>query len=74
MWQVSTLLYCLGEEADDVLTYLKQIRSGDYTVVTTKFDKYFKVRENIIFEHSKFNCHNQLVGKNPSSYRVKDIL
>ena len=59
--QVSTLLYCLGEEADDVLT------STDITVedrkkydeVVAKLDGFFKVRRNVILERARFNRRSQ---------------
>ena len=52
--QMSTLLYCLGGSADDVLTSTN-ISAEDckkYDSVLTKFDEYFKVR-NFIFERVK---------------------
>ena len=55
--QVSALLYCLGEEADDVLTSTN-ISSDSRKVfadVLKKFDEFFKVQKNIIFERACFN-------------------
>ena len=45
--QVSTLLYTMGENADNVLTstYIKQGRPKKYSSVITKFDGFFKVRK-----------------------------
>ena len=55
--QVSTLLYCLGEEADDVLTSTNI--TGDsrkkFADVLEKFNEFFKVRKNVIFERARFN-------------------
>ena len=68
--QVSTLLYCLGEEADDVLTSTN-ISAGDrtnYDAVMRKFDDHFQVRRNIIFERAKFNRRNQLEGESAELY------
>ena len=59
--QASTLLYCLGEEADDVLTSTN-ISTEDrkkYKQVLAKFDAHFKVRKNIIFERARFNRRMQ---------------
>ena len=59
--QVSALLYCLGEEADDVLTSTN-ISSDSRKVfadVLKKFDEFFKVRKNIIFERARFNRRYQ---------------
>jgi len=55
--QVSALLYCMGEPADDVLTSTK-ISADDrkkYQSVMDKFDGYFKVRRNVILERARFN-------------------
>ena len=55
--QVSALLYCMGEPADDVLTSTK-ISTEDrqkYASVVGKFDDYFKVRRNVILERARFN-------------------
>jgi len=56
--QVSTLLYCLGEEADDVLisTNISEEDRKVYNSVMAKFDEFFKVQKNVIFERAKFNC------------------
>ena len=55
--QVSTLLYCLGEEADDVLTStnISAESRKKYDDVLAKFYTHFKVRKNIIFERARFN-------------------
>ena len=50
--QVCTRLYCMEEEAGDVLTTTK-IEEADrkqYDNVIDKFDRFFKVRWNTIFE------------------------
>ena len=51
--QVSTLLYCLGEEADDVLTStnISEDNRKLYSAVIAKINEHFKVRRNIIFGH-----------------------
>ena len=52
--QISTLLYCLGEEAEDILTSTN-ISNDDrkkFNKVVDKIDEYFKVRKNIILERS----------------------
>ena len=55
--QVSTLLYCLGEEADDVLTStnISEENRKKYGEVMVKFDGFFKVRRNVILERARFN-------------------
>jgi len=63
--QISTLLYCLGEEGDDVLSSnnITEEQLKKYDDVMTKFDEHFKVRQNIIFERAKFNKRVQLDGE-----------
>ena len=55
--QVSTLLYCLGEEADDVLTSTNITAENrkKFADIIAKFDDFFKVRKNVIFERARFN-------------------
>ena len=68
--QVSTLLYFLGEAADDVLTSTN-ISADDrkkYDPVMSKFDEFFQVRRNIIFERAKFNRRNQQAGESAEKY------
>ena len=68
--QVSTLLYCLGEEADIVLTTVNATSDDrqDYDRVLQLFDNYFKVRRNVIFERARFNRRNQLPGESSEMY------
>jgi len=68
--QVSTLLYCLGEEANDVLTStgISDTDRNKYETVMSKFDEFFKVRRNIIFERARFNQRNQLKGESAETY------
>ena len=52
--QVSTLLYTMGENADNVLTSTR-ITSEErkkYDTVLAKLDGFFKVRRNVIFERA----------------------
>lgn len=55
--QISTLLYCMGEDAADVLdsTNPSPAEKGSYESVIDKFDGFFKVRRNVIFERARFN-------------------
>ena len=68
--RVSTLLYCLGRDADDVLTSTN-IEDGDrkkYSKVLDKFDTHFKVRRNVIYERARFNKRDQLEGESAEEY------
>ena len=68
--QVSTLLYCLGEDADDVLTStnIGEDDRKEYDSVMAKFDGFFKVRKNVIFERARFNRRCQLDGESVEQY------
>ena len=61
MRQVSILLYCLGQEADDVqsATGISEEDSQKYDKVMEKLEDHFKVRKNVIFERACFNRRNQ---------------
>ena len=68
--QVSTLLYCLGEEAEDVLvsTNITDAARKKYADVMAKLDDYFKVRKNLIFERAKFNRRDHREGESAEEY------
>ena len=68
--QVSTLLYCLGEEAETVLasTGLTDAECQVYATVLGKFDSYFKVRLNVIFERARFNRRSQQDDESAEKY------
>ena len=68
--QVSTLLYCISDEADAVLTStnIKDDNQKKYDAVIGKFDSFFKVRKNVIFERTKFNRREQLDGESVERY------
>ena len=68
--QVNTLLYCIGEEAESVLSSMNvtQDERSEYDTVLTKFDDFFKVRRNVIFERARFNRRNQREGETSEEY------
>ena len=68
--QISTLLYCLGEQAEAVLssTNATEEELKDYDAVVKKFDEFFKVRKNTIFERARFNRRNQHEGGSAEHY------
>ena len=68
--QVSTLLYTMGENADNVLTStgISDDDRKKYKSVIEKFDRFFQVRRNVIFERAKFNRRNQLPGESVEQY------
>ena len=68
--QISTLLYCIGEEAEAVLTStnITAEERGQYDTVVAKFDSFFGVRRNIIFERARFNRRHQQEGETAEQY------
>ena len=66
--QVSTVLYCMGEEVEDVIssTDITTEERKTYKTVLAKLNYYFKVRTNVILEREpgsteEANCkENQL--------------
>ena len=52
--QVCTLLYTLGEDTEDVLSSTN-ISRKKYAEVMAKFDGFFQVRKNVIYERARFN-------------------
>ena len=55
--QICTLLYSMGDEADNILwsTNITNDERKGYNAVLEKFHQFFKVRKNVIFERAKFN-------------------
>ena len=70
--QVNTLLYCLGEQAEAVLTSTNTSAEDRkmYDTVITKLDRFFKVRKNVIFERARFNRRNQQQGESAEQYII----
>ena len=68
--QVSTLLYRMGEEAEDVLTYtyITTDEKKDYETVLGKFNEYFKVCKSSFLRGARFNWRNQLKGESAEQY------
>ena len=66
------LLYCLGEETEAVLesTNIMTDERKVYDMVVGKFDSFFKVRRNVIFERARFNRRSQLHGETAEQYIV----
>ena len=58
--QVGTLLYAMGECADDIITTLcKNEETASYTEVRTALNSYFAARCNTIVEQARFNTRKQ---------------
>ena len=68
--QISTLLYCLGQDAEEVLvsTGIMTEQRKKYKDVLEKFNQLFKVRRNTIFKRARFNCHNLQEDESAEQY------
>ena len=68
--QINTLIYAMGDQADDILTSFKLATSQQkqYHTVKTKFDEHFVVRRNVIFERAKFNRRRQEDGETVDTF------
>ena len=68
--QVSTLLYTLGEDAEDVLssTNISEDNRKKYAEVMSKLDSFFQVRKNVIYERARFNRRVQLVDESVEQF------
>ena len=70
--QVNTLLYCLGEDAEEVLqsTNATDRDRATHDGVCAKLDEFFKVRRNVMYERARFNRRTQQEGETAEQYIV----
>ena len=63
--QISTLLYCIEEEADYILasTNIADADRRKYSAVIKAYNDFAQVRKNVIFEKARFNCRCQALGE-----------
>ena len=68
--QVNTLIYSMGEEADDIVISfgLDAEEMEQYELVKNKFESHFVVKRNVIFERAKFNLRNQQDNESADSF------
>ena len=71
--QVSTLLYCLGPGTQEALetTRISEEDKQKYAKVIEEFDKYFKVKKNVIYKRARFNQHNQLLDESADHFNTE---
>ena len=64
------LLYCMGEDAEDTLTStnISEDVQKLYAAILTKFDAFFHVRRNLIFERTRFNWCSQSEGESVDQF------
>ena len=65
--QVSALLYCMGDAAEDILRSFKldetKKEHESYLLVKARFENHFVKRRNVIFERARFNKRSQQDGE-----------
>ena len=63
--RISTLIYAMGEEADNILASfgLSERDSGSFSVVQERFTRHFVKQRNTIYEHAHFNQRSQQPGE-----------
>ena len=68
--QVNTLVYSMGEEADDIMISfgLTADDAKQYELVKNRFESHFIVKRNIIFERAKFNLRSQQQGESVETF------
>ena len=69
--KLNTLIYCMGDEADDILrsfTYADGESDASYETVKGKFDNHFIPKRNVIYERALFNSRRQEPGESVDSF------
>uniref|UniRef100_A0A3B5QZY7 Gypsy retrotransposon integrase-like protein 1 n=1 Tax=Xiphophorus maculatus TaxID=8083 RepID=A0A3B5QZY7_XIPMA len=70
--QVNTLIYTMGDEAEDILVslHLTPQEASEYETVKGRLDAHFVARRNIIFERAKFNQRQQETGESIDGFHT----
>ena len=58
----------MGEEAEAILSYPVKTTTRKYETVTKKFDEFFKIWKNVIFQRALFNNRVQREGESIDEY------
>ncbi|GBN97820.1 hypothetical protein AVEN_212559-1 [Araneus ventricosus] len=68
--QVNSLLYIMGEQAEDIFSSfgLSETEQDDFDIVLKKFNDHFVVKKNTIFERAQFNKRVQLDGESVNAF------
>lgn len=68
--QVNTLIYCMGDKADNVLRGLKlsDADQRQHTKVRDGFQSFFIVKKNVVYEHARFNMHKQKANETVNAF------
>lgn len=68
---LNMLIYCMGDEADDILksfTFADGESDKSYKTVKRKFDDHFVPQRNVIYERAMFNSRRQEPGEPVDSF------
>ena len=59
--QINAMIYCMGDEADDISKSFTLAREEErkHGKVKDKLDQHFIIKRNVIFERAKFNMRKQ---------------
>ena len=68
--QVNTLIYSMGDEADDILQSfgMSEADKKKYSAVKQKFEGHFIIKRNVIFERARFNMRIQCEGESVDNF------
>ena len=68
--QINTLIYAMGDEADDILRsfQLTATQKKKYDMIKERFENYFVVKRNVFFERVKFNRRIQAEGETVDTF------
>ncbi len=68
--QVNTLIYAMGDQADDILRSfgLSEEDAKKYKPVVDKFEAHFVKKRNVIYERARFNMRRQEEGEPVDSF------
>ena len=69
-YQINTLVYTMGDAAEDILRSfsLSDEQPKSYETVLAKFHGYFVKKRNVIFERAKFNQRRQQEGESVDDF------
>ena len=70
--QVNTLVYSMGDKADDIFQSfgLTEEEAKNYATVKGRFESHFVKRRNTIFERAKFNSRKQEQGESVDDFII----
>ena len=71
-YQISCLLYLMGEKSEELIKSLNISTTSTYKEVVEKISNFFLPKRNIVFERAKFNQRSQKLGEPADSF-ISDL-